>query len=406
LRFDLWKAQAKITENSYVELKVKDKKFRPKAVLHGSMSMIPATKKEWRNDKDNEEDKKRELVDFPEVKFQDLALQTEAPLISIGYLGYTGKIAVGKFPVSVSDLELKTTDETATLSFNVGVNLMKDKITAEGGLGIVAKIKIVDDLQRWSYDGIKMDEIKVDADLGAIIIKGKIALMDNDPVYGNGFKGQVSAKFKSLGDTEIKSNALFGMTDHRYWYVDALVDNLSIQTGTPFRIKGFGGGAYYRMKKQPIAHQTGIPSASDDPEETPSGIKYTPDATAALGVKAMVLYANAANPKVFNGSAAFEIAFNDGYGVDRISIYGDGHMMEDLDIKNPKKLLSENLRAVVDKESGIARKILNARKESDLIGVSKEVYPDNVKGKAGIHAYAAIEYDFNADALYLMYILM
>ncbi len=400
LRFDLWKAKAKITENSYVELKVKDKDFRPKAILHGSMSII-STKE---NNDEEKEDKKTDVIDFPEVKFQDLNLQTEAPLISIGYLGYTGKVAVGKFPVTVSELELRTTNETATLSFNVGVNLMKDKITAEGGLGIVAKIRIKDDLQRWNYDKIKMDEIKVDADLGAIAIKGELALMNNDPIYGNGFKGLVSAKFKSLGETEIKSNALFGMTDFRYWYVDALVDNLNIQTGTPFSIKGFGGGAYYRMKKLAIAHQTGIPSDDNgNSAENSSGIKYTPDETSALGVKAMILYANAANPKVFNGSAAFEIAFNQGYGVDRISIYGDGHMMEDFEIKNPKKLLSDNLRAVVDKESGIARKILNTRKESNLIGVSKEVYPDNVKGKAGIHAYAAIEYDFNADALHGMF---
>src|SRR5690606_13942054 len=39
ISFNVFKATATLTENSYVELKVKEKKFRPKAVLHGSLEI-------------------------------------------------------------------------------------------------------------------------------------------------------------------------------------------------------------------------------------------------------------------------------------------------------------------------------------------------------------------------------
>jgi len=56
--------------------------------------------------------------------------------------------------------------------------------------------------------------------------------MDNDPIYGDGFKGGVEAQFGGLFGLKVASNAIFGKTDFRYWYIDGLVDNLSIPIGS------------------------------------------------------------------------------------------------------------------------------------------------------------------------------
>src|SRR5690606_12908159 len=45
-------------------------------------------------------------------------------------------------------------------------------------------------------------------------------------------------------------------------------------------------------------------------------------------------------------------------------------------------------------------KVLDKLKETNLVEVSKEVYPDRVSGQAGLNAYAAIEYDFNLKTLH------
>ncbi len=395
IKFNVWKATATIAPNSYVELKVADDKFKPKAVLHGSMGIYAdnsdPSEANGQTNTGNQTPDVNKTVQFQGVTFQNLQLQTEAPIFSVGYMGYNGEVKFANFPVTIADIALTTTNTTATLAFDLAINLQADAFNAETRLGIVGKFDEDDGITKWKYDKITVTAITIAADIGGAEFEGSITLMDDDPTYGDGFMGNLTAKFKGMGSqpVTITANAIFGRTDFRYWYVDGLADNLNIPAGGAFKIKGFGGGAYYRMKKDGFS-----------PNFSASGARYVPDDDSGLGIKAMILFSNAANDRVFNGGAGFEIAFNSSGGMNRISIYGEGHVMQAFDFPNPAAKIQENLASVVQNELGMSQAVLDQLKETNLVEVSKQVYPDNVSGQAGINAYAAIEFDFTTSTLH------
>ncbi len=387
INFDIWKARATITENSYVELALRDGKFKPKAVLHGLM-YIKA---------DNDENvtaatdptKEKTTIDFPVVTFQELTLQTDAPFLSVAYMGYSGTVKLANFPVTLSDINLKTTDSTATLSFNVGIHFMKDKFNGETGLGIQGTFAQNEGLQKWKFKKVIIDEVKVEADLGGVKFKGYVRIMDNDPKYGDGFMGGVEAQFGGLSGLKIASNAIFGKKDFRYWYVDGLVDNLNIPVSTGFKIKGFLGGAYHRMKKSGWSSRINT-----------SGTDYEPHLESGLGIKAMLLFATIGSSSVFNGGLGYEIAFTTSGGIKRIGFYGEGHMLQSADYDNPAQVMKDNLKLIVQTEDAMDEAERENMMNNNLIEAAQAIYPYSIEGQKGINGYVAIEYDFTTSTLH------
>ncbi|QKJ63454.1 hypothetical protein [Flavobacterium sp. M31R6] len=425
LCFQVFKATAQIDKGSYITLKVKDGKFLPKAFLNGSLAIkgsntptpdaevpktagntnVPTTNfinsdqpKESttttpKTDKP-EEPAKKETVAFEGITFQNLQLQTVTPVFKADYFGYKNETEndpksseVANFPITIHGIAIVADDVSATLKIDLSINLMKDQFNGRTKFNIVGKFDQNDGIQKWKFDHLKFEQISLKADIGGAKFDGYIVLMDKDPVYGDGFKGGLKAEFKT--GIIVEANAIFGKKDDfRYWYVDAMVDGLNIPCSA-FVIKGFGGGAYYNMKKD------GFSSSF-----TASGANYVPDVESGLGIKAMIHFANAAKPDAFWGGAGFEIAFLKTGGIRRISIYGEGHVMQDFGFKIPANSLTKNLEKIVTAESKIVTATLDKLKESNLTEAAKTVYPDEVSGKVGINAFAAIEYDFVAKTLH------
>lgn len=380
--FQLFKANAKIEKNSYVELKVKEGVFLPKAVLYGSLAIKGS------NTPESETDTK-ETVNFKGVTFQNLQLQTVVPYIKADYFGYKNTAEddakVSNFPITINEIALIANDESASLKIDIAINLMKDQFKGQTKFYVVGKFAKNAGIQKWKFDHLKFEEIKVSADLGGVKFKGSITIMDNDPVYGNGFKGMVGADF--TGGISVEANAIFGSTTFRYWYVDAMVDNLNIPAGA-ITFKGFGGGAYYKMRKD------GFSSSF-----VASGSNYVPDIDSALGVKAMLKFAGTATADAFWGGAGFEIAFNTHGGINRISLYGEGHVMQPFEIPGADALKGA-LKAVAENESLLSKVALEALKTSNLSKAAEQLYPNTVKQSMGINAFAAIEYDFRSKTLH------
>ncbi|WP_133243369.1 hypothetical protein [Flavobacterium sp. 103] len=425
LCFQVFKATAKIDKGSYIELKVKDGKFLPKALLNGSLAIkgsntptpdaeapktaantnVPTTNFTYydplkepttttpKTDKP-EEPAKKETVAFEGITFQNLQLQTVTPVFKADYFGYKNETEndpksskVANFPITIHEIAIIADDVSATLKIDLSINLMKDQFNGRTKFNIIGKFDQNDGIQKWKFDHLKFEQISLKADIGGAKFDGYIVLMDKDPVYGDGFKGGLKAEFKA--GIIVEANAIFGKKDDfRYWYVDAMVDGLNIPCSA-FVIKGFGGGAYYNMKKD------GFSSSF-----TASGANYVPDVESGLGIKAMIHFANAAKPDAFWGGAGFEIAFLKTGGIRRISIYGEGHVMQDFGFKIPANSLTKNLEKIVTAESKIVTATLDKLKESNLTEAAKTVYPDEVSGKVGINAFAAIEYDFVAKTLH------
>lgn len=388
--FQAFKASAIIEKNSYIELKVKEGVFLPKAVLFGTLSLKasnkPVTAVAVQTGTDT---KTKETVDFKGIIFQNLTLQTVSPYLSADYFGYKNiqdkDATVNNFPVTINEISLITTPESTSLKVDLAINIMENQFTGQTKFYVIGKFGKEEGIQKWKYDSLKFEQIDIGADIGGMKLKGSIAVMDNDPVYGKGFKGMLSCDF--TGGIKVEANAIFGATTFRYWYVDAMADNLNIPSGA-ITFKGFGGGASYRMKKEGFSNNF-----------TASGSTYVPDITSGLGVKAMIKFSGTASADAFWGGAGFEIAFNSNSGINRISIYGEGHVMQPFEIPVPDKL-KDVLKKVSEKEAKFSKAILEKLKQEDLSKAAEELYPNDIKSSMGINAFAAIEYDFMSKILH------
>lgn len=386
--FQAFKATATINENSYVELKVKDGKFFPKAVLFGTLS-LKASNKSASTTQPEENTQTKETVDFKGIIFENLTLQTVAPYLTADYFGYKNlqskDASLNNFPVTVNEISLITAPESASLKVDLAVNIMENQFTGQTKFYVIGKFNKEDGIQKWKYDSLKFEQINIGADIGGMKLNGSIAIMDHDPIYGKGFKGMLSCDF--TGGIKVEANAIFGSTTFRYWYVDAMADNLNIPSGA-ITFKGFGGGASYRMKKEGFSNNF-----------TASGSNYVPDLASGLGVKAMIKFSGTASADAFWGGAGFEIAFNNKFGINRISIYGEGHVMQPFEIPVPDKLKNA-LKEVSEKEAKFSKEILEKLKISNLSKAAEDLYPNEIKGSMGINAFAAIQYDFTSKILH------
>ena len=393
VNFEFWSAKAQLHPNSYIELKVKDKSFRPKAVLNGNLSIATNLVDNNTNATPSNPNEKK-LINFKEIEFQNLMLQTESPIVQVDYFGYKGDLSIMNFPVSVSDIALAATDTHTSLGFDLKLNLMDkaDKgFAAETRLEFFGRIEEEDYKQRWKFDKVTLRRIAVDANLGAFKMSGGLTIMRNDPEYGDGFQADIMLGIKALGKIEVKANAIFGKKDFRYWYVDALADNLPTGKAVPIGIKGFGGGAFYRMKRR------GFDSAF-----SPSGLSYVPDASSGLGLKAMVLF-SIMNDKAVNGGAGFELLFNRNGGVNRMGLYGEAHIMKAINIPNPSAAITGKMKEMANKAGNLTetiQKLENNKYTKPFVDVAKESYPAKIVGEAGLNAYIGIEYDFQNKVLH------
>jgi hypothetical protein len=385
ISFDIWKAKALLLPNSSIELKLVNGKFLPKANLNGTVS-FGANKSA--TDEKNVEGKK--TVDFKGISFENLQLQTVSPIISVRNMGYKGTVTLSNFPVSIGNINVAINGEESRIDFDLGINLM-DAV----GPGATARIgilgKMFDDgyRQRSRYTGLDLSAIKIDCEFNSLTIKGGLILMENHPIYGDGFNADLEVDVAKV--VNVKAKAIFGRTTFRYWYFDAAA-KLS-PTPSPFMISGFGGGAYYKMSRNPDI-------AID--EFSPSGLSYTPNAKVSLGVKALI-YFSIGSESVCDGEAGFEIAFNSKGGVNRLAIFGKANVANKIPgIKNIGGLMGKVASDITAKKSflGITENDLKGSFASKYIPAAKESIPGSLSLEVGIRMAVAIEIDFQNNSLH------
>ncbi|MFD0962912.1 hypothetical protein [Pseudofulvibacter geojedonensis] len=382
LSFNVFKAKATLTQNSYVELRVAEDKFKPKAVLHGNLAIKGSN---------STSDPEKGTVDFKGVTFQNLQLQTVSPYFQVDYMGYNGEVKFANFPVTLSDIGVTANNDEASLHFGVTVNMMSGGFSGGTNISVVGTFNEEEGLSRWKYNHLKINRISLAADLGSIQIEGFVDIKDNDPVYGDGFYGELGATFNGIS---VDASAWFGKTDFRYWYVDAYADLSNSPTKIyigPAIVNGFGGGAYYRMTKAPGNYSSMIPS----------GQSYIPDANSGLGFRALLGFA-LANEKAFNGKVGFEMAFNNYGGLNRVLFFGEGHIVKALDFKFGDKF-KDKLTAMENKINGFGENnsAMQSLKESNLVDYSKVAFPqDGLTFDVGIDAHFSMEMDFQNNVFH------
>ena len=382
LSLNVFKAKATLLPNSYVELRVSEGKFRPRAVLHGDLAIKGSN---------STSNSGKATVDFKGIEFENLQLQTEAPYFKVDHMGYNGDVKFANFPVTISEIGVTANDTEAALHFSIDINLMESGFSGETSLSIVGNFNERNSLQRWQYDHIDMSRIAIGADLGSIQISGFVDIKDDDPIYGDGFYGELGATFNGIS---VDASAWFGKTDFRYWYVDAYADLSQSATKVylgPAIVNGFGGGAYYRMTKAPGAYSALVPS----------GQSYIPDGKSGLGFRALLGFA-LANEKAFNGKVGFEMAFNKSGGLSRVQFFGEGHIVKALDFKfgNQFKQKLTEMETKIN-SFGANNSAMQRLKESNLVDYSKVAFPqDGLSYDVGIDAHFAMEMDIDNNTFH------
>lgn len=315
----LWAAKAELLPSSYLDIRVADRQFLPRAVLNGKL-MVDAKLGSGRTD----------AVSFKEIAFERLTVSTQAPYLSVGACSFGSSGApqkLGNFPLAVQNVSIRemSTDggQGLGLSFDLVVNLTGTSGSSFGGstsLTVVGALNEQNGRPRWAYKRVQLDAMRINIDGGGFKLDGSLAFFREDPTYGNGFGGNVAAEFTP--GLKVQATALFGnVRDMRYWYADAMASyNAGLPIFTGLSMYGFGGGAYYKVKQA-----TG--QVGNTAFQSLSGIVYTPDESTGLGIKAYVKLGSQGRPEAFNGDVSFEIRFNNNKGIDYLGFTGKGEFI-------------------------------------------------------------------------------
>lgn len=374
--FNLWQAKASLTENSSIVLKVDKGRFLPKANLHGTIDFAAN-----QTEAISENTSGKKTLDFKGISFENLTLQTLSPMISVGSMGYRNEVSFGNFPVSIKKIEVQTNDTQANLYFDLALNLMdKSELSAGANVGILGELHTENHVYDYRFKGLDLSAITIKGKFSGFSMEGRLDLLENHPVYGNGFNADLNVKID--GACEVGAKAIFGRKDFRYWYFDA-----STKISGGYLINGFGGGAYYNMKRTAL---------TDPAEFSPSGLTYEPYKEGGLGLKALVSFA-IGSEKAFNGEAAFEMLFNKNGGLDFAAIYGKGNILADIPgTEKISNLMSKVANGLESKAAFLGVESHSDKRssfEKRFLPLAEKAVPNAPDNQAVIQFKSAIQFD-------------
>ena len=378
VQFDLWQAKASLYKNSSIEFKVENNRFIPKAILHGNINFA-VNKTAQKETYENQQVSK--TVDFKGITFENLRIQTVSPMISVGNMGYKNEVSFSNFPVSIKGIEVKTSDNRADVYFDVALNLMdKSELSARANIGVLGELKKGNYSYNYKFKGLDLSAIAIKGSFSGFSMDGRLDLLENHPIYGNGFNADLKVAIK--GACEVKAKAIFGKKEFRYWYFDA-----SAKISAGYFINGFGGGAYYNMRRKSLVAPA---------EYSPSGLTYEPYREGGLGLKALVSFAIGSD-KAFNGEAAFEMLFNKNGGLDFAAIYGKGNLLANVPgMENVQNLVSKVSRNLENKAAFLGIETNNEKRssfEKRFLPLAEKAIPTTPDNKATIQFKTAIQFD-------------
>lgn len=354
---DLWAADLRIEPNSALNIQVKQKEFVPSLLLNGRLSLNSPV------DKGDSTSTKLAIGNIP---FQGMRIQTAEPYFSVDKISFgTGQNKFSKFPVSINEIGFKSLGNRVGLRLGLTVNFVGENDGGFGGDGVFT-VWGKRENSKWEYEGVEVDRIAVDISKPkAFELKGEVVFIRGDSIYGNGFKGTLSADFAGFG---MDATALFGnVNGYRYWFADALVSMGAGIPAGPVSVYGFGGGAYYHMKQAVLGNMP-----ASEIGRTTSGIYYAPSKYSGLGLKASVKFGLTGGPNAFNGDVEFGMSFTTSGGLDQIAFNGNAYFATNNFSVNTSGIM-EKAQYIINNTSGEV-KIPKDAKRSQLCGSLSMVY--------------------------------
>ena len=374
MNFAMWKAgDVKLYESSYVNVEVVNGVFTPSAKLNGRMTIdVPIG---------NNENAK-----IADIEFEDLSLSSLSPFVYGGVFSNGSEESLPKlaaFDLDIEKIGISTNqDSTISLEIDAGIVLSGKNggsFSASGGFSVISENVSANKRPKLVYKKTKVKNIKLNADNGAFSFAGELSFYESDPVFGNGFMGNLNASFSP--GIELEAFARFGTINNmKYWHADALAKfNTPVTIGTGFGIYGLGGGAFYHMK-QKVGEQ--------NKANTTRRLSYLPDPDSGLGLRAAVSFGSVPTDAAYNGDASFEMAFYKSGGMKYINFKGEVAFM------NPP--LSNDLEKLQANMEKMSRFASNAEQPDDAL--KKEEKDPSSNGK--IDGHININYDFSNRILH------
>ncbi|MCM4166752.1 hypothetical protein KCTC52924_01603 [Arenibacter antarcticus] len=383
-----------LERNSSVAIDVKDGTVYPSANLAGQLSMFGKI-----NQKEGEEESaKPEFTEnnakgfsFPGITFEGLKLETEPGKkgISAKSFGFEGEMKLMNFPASVEKLELVTPSNQVGLSFDLKVNLDGEGSHATTSMVVMGKLEDDAKVQKWKFEQVKIDGLEINYEKGNIKLKGGLAVMEDDPTYGDGFSGELTLTLTAI-DYSASGKAMFGNKDFRYWFVDVWSDKNEDKSSGKLLINSFVGGVSHKMRK--------VSGNSDG--FSPSSAVYKPDSNTGLGVRAGIGI-SAQNKGAFSGRVYLDMEFNTHGGLNRIGFTGEGTFMggdKNSFASNSKDNMGflentlKNVEKAIEKNEKQIKKFLDDG--NYLEAAQKSIPKSDVAKQGSIGVYVGIEKDF------------
>ncbi len=375
--------EMQLADNSSVAINVENGNVYPYANLTGSLAIAGKINQEAGEEPDPEDPNG---FSFTGITFQELEIQTEPGTepIQAAYFGFEGEMELMNFPVSIDNLAFVTPENMAGLSFDLTINLDDGGSHATTSLDVLGKLEENAQIQEWKFERVRVDGIDINYTKSNFTLEGSLAIMEDDPVYGDGFDGTLSATFENP-KFKVGGRAIFGKTDFRYWNVDVWTDNVEENGNSKLPLKAFVGGISNRMRK------TGGNASGFQP----GSATYIPDVNTGLGIRAGVKI-ETQNAKTFSCKAYLEMEYNIHGGLNRIGFMGEGSVMGSGDTGS----LAETGAAATKVGQAIES---NSNLEADqsngnYLTVAEESIPVTdvaASGKVGV--YVGIERDFTND---------
>ncbi|MCD4834671.1 MAG: hypothetical protein K8R31_12795, partial [Bacteroidales bacterium] len=346
---DIWKSKLQLSSTSRIEIGDTLGKFRAQAVLSGSLKL--------ENDVGG-----LSKVGFKGITFEQFKVMSISPYFDKGNWSFASpQHSMAGFPVSINNFDIVTGSRSggfgAGLQFDLNIALQSgsDAISGTTKLSVWGKLATGSGAQHFVFDGVELDSVGVNADLGSVVIKGGLELYDSHSTFGDGFRGVVNANF--VNQVSVMATAQFGsVNNYRYWYVDAkAIYNEAVPVFSGVGLYGFGGGAWYHMSRSgsaDLSESASEPDASNTAGKTNSGYKYVPDQNVNLGLEASMVLGTLSSPKAFNGDVGMAVEFIQGGGIGTISLLGEGYFMCDITNRSKAKIIADlNLEYILSSKT-------------------------------------------------------
>jgi len=313
---NMFGGQATLLPNSYVELRVVQSTFRPKAVLSGTWAFGVNLS----GDVSGGAGAASKDVGFKQINFQELTLQNSEPYISVKSFGYKDETnSLGGFPLQIRRIEASfgqnsTRQPTFILGMGLDLTLQSKSLAAKVDGNITWTKTTIDGEDSWDLSGADLNKFTVDADFSAFRLKGNLEFMKKDPIYGDGFKGSLNINVGAAmgSSTSIDVKSIFGrVNSYYYFYLDAMATlPVGIKIG-PMELYGLGGGFAINMERNP----------KKTSDFSMTGMAYEPKKD-NFGVMFALAYRTSFDMgKTLEGTGGFMMEMSTSYGLTRIGLF-------------------------------------------------------------------------------------